>query len=215
MEIIISILAGIVTIALGANEFVKLLRRRSALVKPSKVFVRESNIFIGYPDGSIKQLTHLNTDVNPILLSNKSKIIFFRSETIDTNQPYTKYKLMSINVTTLEEETITDQKPFSDGLEGTFEIIQPRSPILSHDQTKLLFIIEKYATGSQLVSVDIATGKWTELFSVEKFEVIQSGSYKGKLLVGVSEIGNNGRDIFYKVCDFEGKVTTCTIIYSL
>lgn len=73
---------------------------------------------------------------------------------------------------------------------GSFEILSPRHLSMSKDQAKAVFVIEKYATGSEMVNVDLKTGKWTELFSVEHFEIINSGKFKNNLLVGVSEVGD-------------------------
>lgn len=100
---------------------------------------------------------------------------------------------------------LLDQKLERDGLELSFEIVQPRQLTLSMDQSKVLFIIEKYATGSQLIEVDIKSGRLKELFSAEQFEIIKSGQYKNKFLVGVGTIEERGRDIYYRMCDGTGK----------
>ncbi len=72
-------------------------------------------------------------------------------------------------------------------------------------QTKNHLLTVKYATGSELVQVDIRTGKWKELFSVEHFEILYKSKYRNNLLVAVSEIRDSGRDIYYKICDINGK----------
>ena len=87
----------------------------------------------------------------------------------------------------------------------SFEILQPQSLTVSKDQSKILFLVEKYDTASELVQIDINSGKFEELFSAEKFDIITSGKYKGKFLVGISEIRDRGRDIYYHVYDENGR----------
>lgn len=200
----ISVIVGILTIIGFIYAFNKWLSGSRWSQKPSGIFNNNGNIYLVYPNGTTKQVTFVNSDVTPVL--GRSKVIFFREEKITRGNQYSRYKLMSLNVQNLREQVVTDQKPFADGLNGSFEILNPGYPSLSTDQTKVVFTIEKYVTASQLVQVDLKTGKWTELFSVENFETIRTGKYKNKLLVGKSEIGNEGRDIYYKVCDHYGKI---------
>ena len=172
--------------------------------KPSNVFVKEGNIYLSYPSGSVKQITFINSDTSPVL--GQSLVIFFRGEKARlSDSEYFKYKLIAIDTNSLKETIVTDQKPFSDSLNNSFEILDPRHLSISPDQSNVVFTIEKYVTGSQLVQVNIKSGRWNELFSVEHFEKILSGKFKNQLLVGRSEVGSKGRDIYYKVCDHNGK----------
>ncbi len=205
LELVISIVAGVITVIGGLYAFNQWLRSVPWKVKPSGLFLKEKNIHLTYPNGTTKQVTFVNADTMPIL--GKSKVVFFRSEKIDHfGSEYTRYKLMSVDINTFKETVISDQKPFADGLNNSFEILKPGYPILSTDQSLIFFCIEKYVTGSELVQVDLRSGKWTELFSVEFFEIINSGKFKNKLLVGVSEARDKGRTIYYKVCDHMGNV---------
>jgi hypothetical protein len=207
LESIINVAGGMATIITAVVGCVIWLVKQSQKKRmPTFVYEKEGNIYGKLIDGSERQFTHLSLDSNPIFSKSKSRLVFFRSTKKNNSSNSTSFKLVTINLKTLEEVILSDQKPFSDGLMGRYEIMHPRNPLLTFDQSKLLFIIEKYTTGSQLVEVDILTGKWNELFSVEEFDIIRSGLFKGKLLIGASEIGANGRDIFYKICDFKGKV---------
>jgi len=204
---LIKIIASIVVIVGGIARFIFWVRSRARISKnPLQVFLRDNNIYGNYKDGTERQLTYQSADYNPILIKKRSKIIFLRSEKVPSEREYVRYKLMSLDTLTLEERTLADQKPFQDGLDGSFEILQPSNMVISPNNSKILFIIEKYATGSELVQVDIDTGKFKELFSAENFDIIKSGKLKGKFLVGVSEIRERGRDIYYKVCDSKGNV---------
>lgn len=44
------------------------------------------------------------------------------------------------------------------------------------------------------------------MFTAESFELINKEPYKGLFLIGRSEIGYKGRDIYYKLCDEKGVV---------
>ena len=191
------------------DKLYKLIRAKKTHNILIKVFLKGNNIYGIYSDGKERQYTFLGIDSKPLLVKLKSVVVFLRSEkawSFNSKREYTKYKLMSLQIHSLEERILTDQKPFPDGQDRSFELLSPRNLTISPDQTKVLFVIEKYATGSELVQVDIESGKFEELFSAEKFEFIKSGIYKGQLLVGVSEIGDRGRDIYYKVTDLKGDV---------
>ena len=201
----ISALAGIIGIVAGLEKFYHWLKSTRSSSKILKVFERNRNIYGQLKDGSEIQLTHSNADQSPILLKRKAKVVFLRSEVYRQEKEYTRYKLLSVDVTSLDERVLADQKPFWDGLDMSFEILQPRSLTISRDQSKILFLVEKYATASEMVQIDVNTGKFEELFSAEKFDLIKSGKYKDKFLVGVSEIRDRGRDIYYHIYDKNGK----------
>ncbi len=203
----IGIIAGIIAIVTAVIKFISWIKNRSkASGKVLKVFERDKNIFGIYKDGTERQLTFQEADLNSILVRKKSKVVFLRSEKISSKTEYTRYKLMTLDVSTTEERILLDQKPYRDGNDWTFEILQPTSLTISPDNSKVIFIIEKYVTGSELVQVDLNTGKFDDLFSAEKFDIIRSGKYRNKFLVGVSEIRNEGRQTYYKVCDSRGDV---------
>ena len=113
---------------------------------------------------------------------------------------------MTVDIETLLEETVTQRKPFEDGLDGTREILRIENPTLSLDGKYLYFVTEKYATANQFVKVEIESGKWIELFSAESFELIIEGQHKNRFLVATSEIRIKGRDIYYSLRDEKGKV---------
>lgn len=201
---LISTIGVVLTIIGSIYAFFKWAKDRPWLARPSRVYLDNGNIYLLYPNGSTKQITFSKADYTPVL--GKKRVIFFRHEKVShRHKQYTRYKLMSIATNSLSETIITDQKPFSDGLNGSFEILQPGYPVLSEDQSLIFFTIEKWVTAFELVQVNIKTGKWTELFSVDHFEIIAFGKYRNKLLAGVSEIRDQGRCTYYKVCDYNGR----------
>ena len=175
----------------------------------SKVFVKDKNIYGVQRNGKVTQLTFEESDSKPLLFKNKDKVAFLREEQVwywrsRKRQEYLRYKIMVVDASTLEETVLADQKPFQDGRDGSFELLSPKNLMISPDESKVLFVIEKSATGSEFVEVDIETGSFKELFSAEKVEIIKSGKYKDLLLIGVSEVGERGRDVYYKVSDWKG-----------
>ncbi len=204
LETVVSIIAGVIAIIGGIYVFIQWIRRK-VWQSPSGLFLKDGNIYLVYPSGDKKQITFMNSDSKAIL--GKKKVIFFRGEQInDAKIRYTRYKLMSSDINTLRETIVTDQKPFADGSDNSFEILSPNYPNLSIDQSKLFFTIEKYATGSQLVQIDLKSGRWVELFPVDNFEFIIAGKYKNNLLVRRSETKDRGRDVYFQICDHYGKV---------
>ena len=77
---------------------------------------------------------------------------------------------------------------------------------MSADQKYLYFITEKYSNASQLIKMDVASGKWYELFSAETFELLNFDPYKGMFLVGQSDDLDRGRDIYYRILIEDGRV---------
>lgn len=174
---------------------------------PAKAFIKENNVYIAFTDGTQKQLTFNGSDRDPFLLATEGKIVYVRETQVSSRYgTYSTKKLMKVDISTLVESIITDQKPYQDGLDATYDILNVISPMLSLDKKYLIFITEKYATGNQLVKVDLQSGKWTELFSAESFELIEKGTFKGMYLVGISEVGSQGRDVYHKLCDEKGDV---------
>ncbi|MGB5977231.1 MAG: hypothetical protein WBG62_07460, partial [Cyclobacteriaceae bacterium] len=156
-----------------------------------KVFEKEGNLFGVYRNGSERQLTSKNADTDPLLIRKKGIVIFLRKVHEGGKQAV---RIMTLKVATLQEDTLLDQKPYWDGLLDDFPLYQVEGFTLSPDESKVLFTIEKWATSSLLVHVDIKSGKLTELCPAESFEYIKSGEYKGRLLVTSSEIeGDRGR----------------------
>jgi outer membrane protein assembly factor BamB len=173
------------------------------VVQPSKIIERENNIFVIMTDGSTKQLTFNQSDIYPILLPNNTEVVYVR---VQNMSGYKSKKIMIVDINDLKERVLTDQKPYLDGLDGTSEILTVDNPILSTDGNSILFVTEKYATGNQLVKVDLKTGKWTELFPAETFEQLTISPFKGHYLVGQSDIGENGRGTYYRLVDSKGNI---------
>ena len=199
-----------------AGEFIKKeIETAQPQVVPEKnvtIFLRNGNIF-SQAAGKEKQLSFCSADSDPMRLGN-GKILFIRYEQgirpsiEDENEtyPYRRHKIMTVDPETLLEETVTDRKPFTDGVDATNEILRIGNPTISPDSQYLYFVTEKYTTAHQFVKVEIESGKWIELFSAESFELIPSGPHRNLFLVATSEIRNRGRDIYYKLCDEQGKV---------
>lgn len=200
------LVASSIAILAGIYQLLKWVKNNFISKKLIKVYLKEKNIYGVFKDGKEIQLTYQGCDINPVLLKKKAKVIFLRTVINQImGRDLTSFKLMSIDIFSCEEKTLVDQKPYSDSLNGTFEILQPKALTASSNQSKILFVVEKYSTASQLVQVDIKSGRFEELFSAESFDIIKSGKFKGNFLVSVSEIGDKGRDIFYKICDSNGK----------
>ena len=169
----------------------------------SKAFLQDNNVYVVFNDGTKKQLTFNQTDIDPILLPNKAQIVYVR------NQNFKRYQtkiIMLVNISDLKESVLSDQKPYIDGQEGTSEILSINNAELSLDGEYLLFITEKYATGHQLVKVNLKTGIWTELFTAELFEQINKKPYFGYFLVGQSVIEDRGRDVYYRLVNGSGEI---------
>ncbi|HSV76331.1 MAG TPA: hypothetical protein VLH37_04790 [Bacteroidales bacterium] len=172
---------------------------------PTEVFVRNQNIFAVLADGSEKQLTTDGSDSHPIIIPGRDHVVFVRDEVVRTTKgSYTRKKIMMVDVSNLNLRVITDEKPYADGLDNTYEILNVISPTLSPDNRYLYFITEKYATSNQLVKVHLQSGEWTELFAAETFELIRNGEHTGRFLISRSEIGDRGRDLYFRLVDERG-----------
>ena len=132
----------------------------------------------------------------------RNLVYYFQYKQVDH---YKEYELKAYHLIKDQEVFKLNQKAFRDGLDGSFKILSPRSLTLSPEDKKVYFILEKYATGSILIELDIKKKTLRELFSAESFEFIQSGKFKDNLLVGVSIIKDRGRDIYYKIKSLKGE----------
>ena len=159
-------------------------------------YVENSNIFIRYADKSTKQLTFANSDSSPQFLKNENAVLFIRNAQGDINNPKVK-KIMKVNCNSLIEKTITDKKPFRDGISDTYYILNIQDPTLSLDEQYLYFTTEAFATTDELVKVELRTGIWSKIFPAQNFELIKKGPYKNLFLVGKSQIKGGGRDTYY------------------
>lgn len=169
---------------------------------PAGVLVRNHNIFAVMANGNEIQLTFSRTDRDPILIPGTDQVVFVRGEVVRTGfGSYTRNKIMMLDAATLKKRIVTEEKPYLDGLEDTHEIIHVIAPTLSPDNRHLYFITEKYATSNQLVKVHLQTGDWTEMFAAESFELINTGRLRGFYLISRSEIGDRGRDLYYRIVD--------------
>ncbi|MCX8471896.1 MAG: hypothetical protein ORN55_08960, partial [Chitinophagaceae bacterium] len=169
----------------------------------AKTYLKENNIYIITKNGTEKQLTFNSTDSDPIFIEDQDIVIFVRSE---GPEEALRKIIMKVNIKDLSESVLTDKKPFEDALTGTHDIYNIYSPTLSLDGKYILFVTEKYVTGSQLVKVEINTGKWIELFSAESFEQIDKAPYKGYFLAGQSVIEDHGRDIYFRLINSSGRI---------
>lgn len=172
-------------------------------IKAIKVYLKEDDLFALYKDGKELQLTSNGKASQFVYAKRKGIIYFFRHK---EEKHYKIYQLFSYKTSKHREELILDQKPARDGQDNLFELLNPRHLTLSPNESKAYFTLEKYATGSILVEVDLKTKRLQELFSAEQFEFIQSGDFKGNLFVEVSAIKDKGRDIYYEIRDLKGEV---------
>lgn len=169
------------------------------------IYEKQGNIFITYDDGSEKQLTQINGDSDPFLLENENAVVCVRKKE-DLPGGYSTHKIIRIDIATGKEKVLADTKPFKDDVTNSNEIINVVTPKLSEDQKYLFFIVEKYVNASQMIKMDVATGKWNELFSAESFELLNFDPYKGMFLAGQSDDLDRGRDIYYRILVEDGRV---------
>lgn len=172
-------------------------------LKADAVYERGLNIYALLSNDSTIQLTFNKSDSLPFIIPRKDYVVFVRTNKVSG---YETKALMLVNIFNLKESIITDEKPYVDGQDISNSILEIRQPSLSLDGKSILFITEKYATGSQLVMVNISSGKWTELFTAEWYQEIKKKPYEGHFLVGQSIIGDNGRGIYYRLVDSTGQV---------
>ncbi len=179
----------------------------SLLTAPQiKTFIKGGNVFVTFPDGAQRQLTFTISDERPFVLRSVNKILFIRNENVvKGDAQYTRKKIMTVDVTSFEEEIIADAKPYKDGADNTYEIMKVENPCLSLDEGSLYFITPHTSTTHQLVKLDLNTKKWNQLFSTESFELIRTGQFAGSFLVGQYEIGSRGKGIYYYMLDAQGK----------
>jgi hypothetical protein len=179
----------------------------SLLTAPEiKAFIKGGDVFVSFPNGPEKQLTFTKTNEKPFMLKSTNEVLFFRNEKILKGDfEYTRKKIMKVDINTFLEETISEQKPFKDGKDNTYEILNIENPCLSLDETSLYFLTAHTATTNQLIRLDLSTGKWNQLFSAESFELLRSGPFTGYFLIGQYELGPRGKGIYYYLLDGTGK----------
>lgn len=171
-----------------------------------KASVKGGDIFVKFPDGKEKQLTFTKTNEKPFMLNSINEVVFFRNEKIlKGDVEYTRKKIMKVDINTFQETTISEQKPFKDGKDNTYEIMNIENPCLSLDEASLYFLTALTATTNQLIRLDLSTGKWNQMFSAESFELIRSGQFTGYFLIGQYELGPRGKGIYYYMLDGTGK----------
>lgn len=188
-------------------RYLKIMSETNNAYLPAKSYSKDGNIFVVFSNGTIKQLTFEGTDREAFVLFDLNEVLFIRQEEHRYgNSNYFKFKIMTINIETLRERIVADQKPFISGLDASYEILYAQNPFVSDDQKFLYLVVDKYVTGSQLVKIEISSSKWFELFSTESFELLEKGDYIGNFLVGRSEIRDRGRDIYFQLCREDGSV---------
>jgi len=144
-----------------------------------RTFEKDGNIFVAFPDETERQLTFTQKDEQPTLMKSENQVVFLRNETLlKGGTEYSRKKIMKVGINTYFEETITDQKPFKDGLDNTYEILRVYNPTLSTDENFLYFVTNHTATSSIVIKLDLQNGKWNELFSAENFELLKSGPFE-------------------------------------
>lgn len=171
-----------------------------------RAFEKGGNIFVAYPDGTEKQLTFTQKDEQPTLMKSKNQIVFLRNEILlKGGTEYSRKKIMKVGINTYLEETITDQKPFKDGVNNTYEILRVYNPTLSTDENFLYFVTNHTATSSIVINLDLQTGEWNELFSAENFELLKSGPFENYFLIARKETATKGGGLYYYLVDETGK----------
>lgn len=181
----------------------KAVSQNTPNIYPVATFERNLNIFALLSNDSTVQLTFNGSDSLPFLLNKKPDVVFVREREISG---FKSYAIMFVNVFSLEESIITDRKPYQDGNDGSNHILNIRQQSIVDNGQSIMFITEKYATGDQLVKVNISSGVWTELFAADWYEKLNSNKFKNHYLIGKSMIGKDGRDIYYRLVDEAGEL---------
>jgi hypothetical protein len=171
----------------------------------TNVYEKQGNIFVVFEDGSEKQLSKGNIDSDPFYITKQNAIVCVRKKE-ELPGGYSTHKIMLLNVRTGTEKVIADTKPFKDEITNSTEILNVETPKMSEDENFLFFIVEKYTNSSELVKIDLNTGKWNELFLAENYELLNFDPYKGMFLAGQSDDLDRGRDIYYRVVVEDGRV---------
>jgi hypothetical protein len=171
-----------------------------------RTFEKGGNICVSFPDGTEKQLTFTQKDEQPTLMKTKNQVVFLRNEVLlKGGTEYSRKKIMKVGINTYLEETITDQKPFKDGVNNTYEILRVYNPTLSTDENFLYFVTNHTATSSIVIKLDLQTGEWNELFSAENFELLKSGPFENYFLIARKETATKGGGLYYYLVDETGK----------
>jgi hypothetical protein len=152
------------------------------------VYEKQGNIYVTFEDGSEKQLSKLNADSDPFLLTKQNAIVCVRKKE-ELPGGYSTHKIMLLSIGSGTEKTLAENKPFKDEVAGTTELITVETPKIS-----------------ELVKINLNTGKWTELFLAENFELLNFDPYKGMFLAGQSDDLDRGPDIYYRVLVEDGRV---------
>ncbi|MBL7112783.1 MAG: hypothetical protein ISS19_12680 [Bacteroidales bacterium] len=178
-----------------------------SLVEISReTFAKEGNIFVRLEDGKERQLTFTLSDEKPNLIDSRDLVIFVRNEKVVQEQKeYYRKKIMTVGINDFLEKEISSQKPYKDGVNNTTEIIRVDNPSVSSDGNYLFFLANHTSTTSQLIKLEISSGKWILLFSAEEYELLNSGLFKDYFLIGRNEPGAAGQMIYYYLVDQTGK----------
>lgn len=178
-----------------------------SLVEISReTFAKEGNIFVRLEDGKERQLTFTLSDEKTNLIDSRDLVIFVRNEKVVQEQKeYYRKKIMTVGINDFLEKEISSQKPYKDGVNNTTEIIRVDNPSVSSDGNYLFFLANHTSTTSQLIKLEISSGKWILLFSAEEYELLNSGLFKDYFLIGRNEPGAAGQMIYYYLVDQTGK----------
>ena len=173
--------------------------------KPS-ASVKDGNVVVTLDDGTERQLTFTQSDEKPVLVPSRNKVIFVRNEkVVQGEKEYFRKKIMTVGVNDFLEEEISTQKPYKDGKNNTTEILRIDNPAISSNGDYLFFLANHTATTSQVIKMEIATGKWNLLFSAESFEMLNTGPFRDYFLIGRQEVGASGLGMYYYLVDRTGK----------
>jgi hypothetical protein len=171
-----------------------------------KTYAKEGNIYIQSEDGKERQLTFTRNDEKPNLVVSLDQVIFVRKEKVVQEQKeYYRKKIMTVGINEFLEKEISSQKPYKDGVNNTTEIIRVDNPSVSSDGNYLFFLANHTSTTSQLIKLEISSGKWILLFSAEEYELLNSGPFEDYFLIGRNEMGAGGQGIYYYMVDQTGK----------
>jgi hypothetical protein len=148
------------------------------------VSTKDGNIFFKARDGSTTQVTSSRLDCDPSLSVSKKLVVFVRRtpqfkiwtalEETDRNEIW----IASVSIQSEPRRILVGYA----SVNGGPDLAGFSSPQFSLDAKRIYFIAELAATGNQVRSLDVATGKSDFLYRGESVEVIKAGPDAGYLI---------------------------------
>ncbi|WP_258103062.1 hypothetical protein [Marinoscillum sp. MHG1-6] len=146
----------------------------------TKAYSQQGNVFILYPDSTIKQLTFSGNDISPIYLEGRNSVVFVRSKQGDQS-------IIVVNDSTLSEGVLVQN------VRGL------KSIDASMDQNWVLF-----SDSANLKSVDISTSSNKDFGQVTDYILVKESQYADHLIILNIIQDKETRGLEFKLKDIDG-----------